>query len=85
MHRAPVISKLGEDANPGSDIEVGAGEVFTLTAANSFDYDNSNEFTYQWNVNAPCNTESNINPEEIIINAPSSSGVSCDILFNLNR
>ena len=80
----PVISKLGADANPGSDIEVGAGEVFTLTAANSFDYDNPNElFTYQWNVNAPCNTESNINSEEIIINAPSSSGVSCDISLTL--
>ena len=57
-----------------------------LTAANSFDYDNPNElFTYQWNVNAPCNinTESNNNSEEIIINAPNSSDDSCDISLTL--
>ena len=32
----PVISKLGADANPGSDIEVGAGEVFTSNCCKFF-------------------------------------------------
>ena len=96
-NRAPVsvISLKDSDSIlPGSDFSIGRGEIFTLSAINSFDPDTDEgadeNLFYAWNYqdcldDGPESSgngflvEGSVDSEEIIFTSPSNVGSSCNV------